>query len=822
MGIAKKYLSEIERKNIAKDLFKITSIEEKKGELHGLCPIHQESNPSFSYNFQKDKYNCFSCGAAGDIIKLWTEVNSLSQTEGFKAFCEKFGLPLGGDHKEAGAAAKGAGGEGDDLASHEKAVEQMHRAWELFTPLPEAWISRLKKTRGWSRKWIDILDLRLETYRMKKSGDLIKLKNPEKIAIPVRDIRGNLVNIRLYHEGAKEYKIISFARSTGSSRLFPAKPFFDRGTNSISTIDDVPVLLCEGESDTICALSHGFNAITQTSKLKNWPDEHLEQFRGRDVVIAYDADEPGQKYARFAAQALTGVAKSIRMIQWPSFMGIDESGAIPAKGGKDLTDFFVRHGKAVSDFQNLIDEAVSPAPDVSKMLSDDAGNVIDVREFFNFGINNRYSFRPRLLAERIISEIPLLSDPETGLTYCWNGKYWEIYNEDHLRKRAIMYLGSESQRDRIQDAIFQVKMLSTLPHGRQVNDKIDWVCLQNCMLNLYTDEIRPHDPEFYFTNILPVEFNPDSEKRCDRFEKFLETNIKTPEAIAQLQEFTGYCMVRHADYQKCLFLLGPGADGKTKYMEILNELIGGDNCAAVSLSEIDDHFQRSALYNKMVNISGEVGSNFIDTEYFKKITTGDKINAAFKHKDAFDFKPFCKLIFAGNILPRVKDNSDGYFRRILPISFKRQFLEDDPERDPHLLTKLKAEISEIFYWAWCGLKRLAKQGRFTDCEETRELLLGYRRSNNPILCFVEDELKMGSGDEYSVEKTALYESYKVYCKGGGYLPLGKENFYRELYAAVKTINVYRPRKDNPERKEKIRGMRFKTEEELKTEKESEE
>ncbi len=799
MGFAKKHLSEIERKNIAKDLFKVTSTEEKKGELHGLCPIHQESNPSFSYNFQKDSYNCFSCGASGDIIKLWIEVNGLSQTEGFKAFCEKFGLPLGGDQKKRGAAAKGAGGEETESLSHEKTLELMHMAWEKFPPLPDAWIERLEKTRGWSRKWIESLDLRLETYRLTKKGCLIQIKTPEKIAIPIRDIQGNLANIRLYHEGAKQYKIISFANSTGSSRLFPPKPFFE----------DKPILLCEGETDTICALNRGFNSITQTSKLKNWPDEHLQPFKGRDVVIAYDADEPGQKYARFAAQALTGVAKSIRMIQWPSFMGIDDSGAIPAKGGQDLTDFFVRHKKTAADFQKLIDEAVSPAPDISKTLLDDAGNVIDVREFYNFGINNRFSFRPRLLAERIISEIPLLSDPETGLTYCWNEKYWEIYNEDHLRKRAIMYLGSESQRDRIQDAIFQVKMLSTLPHGRQVNDKIDWVCLQNCMLNLYTDEIRPHDKEFYFTNILPVEFNPDSEKRCDRFEKFLDTNIQTPEAIAQLQEFTGYCMVRHADYQKCLFLLGPGADGKTKYMEILNELIGGDNCAAVSLSEIDDHFQRSALYNKMVNISGEVGSNFIDTEYFKKITTGDKINAAFKHKDAFDFKPFCKLIFAGNILPRVKDNSDGYFRRILPISFKRQFLEDDPERDPHLLTKLKAELSEIFYWGWCGLKRLVKQGRFTDCEETRELLLGYRRSNNPILCFVEDELETGSGDDFVVDRVDLFERYKAYCKDGGYMSMAKENFFRELYAAVKTLSIYRPRKNNPGRKEKIKGIRFK-------------
>lgn len=800
MGIALKHLSEAQRAGIARELFKVTSEEQAKGELHGLCPIHQETNPSFSYNIKKDQYHCFSCGAGGDLLRLWCEVNGHGQKEGFKAFCVKYAIDPG--QGDQGTGARGAGGGGGEPPQKDIDLEAV---WELFQPLPDAWIERLGKIRGWSRRWIEILDLRLQThYRHRKTGALVKIKKPERVAIPVRDAAGKLVNIRLYLPGGGQYKIISWAKDTGKARLFPAWPMKgDVGETSGEYVS--PILLCEGESDTICALSHGFNAITQTSKLKNWPAEHLAPFRGRDVVIAYDADAAGVKYAAFAAQALAGVAKSIRVVSWPAFMGIDATGAVPESHGQDLTDYFVTHGKTSEEFKALVESARpydggSPTPDPPGPGTE------GIRAFYNFGINKRFSFRPRLLAEKILEEMQLLSDPDTGLMYCWNGKYWEIYNEDHLRKKAILHLGDESQRDRINDAIFQVRILATIPHGRQVNDQIEWICLDNCMLNLHTDEIRPHDPDFYFTNIVPVEFNPDSTRRCERFEQFLETNIQTPEAIAQLQEFTGYCLLRSTDYQKCLYLLGPGADGKTKYMEILNELVGPDNCAAVSLAEIDDHFQRSGLYNKMVNISGEVGSNFIDTEYFKKITTGDKINAAFKHQDAFDFKPYCKLIFAGNILPRVKDNSDGYFRRILPISFKRQFLEGDPDRDPHLLDKLRAELSEIFYWAWCGLKRLVKQGCFTDCEETRALLRGYRRSNNPILCFVEDECTLG--ENYEIEKVDLFKRYKEYCSENGYTSFGRENFFRELLVAIKTIRIYRPRKDNPERKRVVQNIRL--------------
>jgi len=859
MGIAKKHLSEIERKDIAKDLFTVTSTEERKGELHGLCPIHQESNPSFSYNFQKDQYNCFSCGAGGDIIKLWIEVNGLSQTEGFKAFCEKFGLPLMGRERKGAPAREGEGGSGPEPEIDPQLVmEQMRRAWENFSALPDAWIERLQRTRGWSRKCIEILDLRLETYRMKKTGDLVKLKRVEKVAIPVRDSQGNLVNIRLYHQGAKQYKMISFARSTGSSRLVPAKPLIleeaekerpprmpqDETSSFAASKGSSPsfVVLSEGETDLACALSMGLSAITQTSKLKNWPTDHIAVFKGEDVVIAYDADRPGQKYAIWAARALLGTAKRIRMIQWPLFMGVEKSGDVPKSHGQDLTDFFVSHKRSLEDFYDLVEAAtkISSMADLvefaKKYLSKtelaelnrpkengpppaptDPDPSHDVKQFCSYGINNRFSFRPRLLAEKIMSETPLLRDDGSGFMYRWNGKYWELYSEDHLRTRAIKYLGNESQSDRVQDTVFQIKMLSLLPHNRKVNDQVDWLNLQNGMLNIYADEMRPHDRSFYFTHVLPVEFNPESQKRCDVFEGFLRTNIKTPEVIQQLQEFTGYCFLRNADYEKCLFMIGPGADGKSRYMMMLNELIGPENCSAVSLEGLDDHFQRSHIHNKMVNISGESRGNYIETEYFKKIASGDKINASFKGKDFFDFIPYCKQVFAGNTFPRVKDNSDGYFRKILPIEFKRQFLESDPDRDPHIVKKFKAELSEIFYWAYCGLKRLLKNGYFTESDETRELLLGYRRSNNPLMCFLEDECIEGEGKDFEVSKEALFDSYSKYCSKNGYSRLGLENFWRDVMSAKKALRIYRPSKNNPKRQRFVENIRLKTEIEKKKE-----
>jgi putative DNA primase/helicase len=798
MSISKKYLSDSDRERICREICHIEKGPDKKGELFGLCPIHGESETtaslSFSYNIILDTYHCFSCGADGDLIKLYSEVNHLGQKDGFKSFCEKYNIPIGEtyNHKK------------DDRPDAEISIDQiialMREAWEKFPPLPEECVSRMVKERAWSDQCIKFLDLRLQTVRLdKKTGRLAQISKPVKIAIPIYNEHGSLVNIRLYEPGAKQFKIISFAQSTGDSRLFPAKP------------QDGPILLCEGESDTICALSHGFNAITQTSKLKNWTEEHLTHFKDKDVIIAYDADQAGQKYTRFAAESLTGKAKSVKVVQWPAFMGGDESGAVPKDHGQDLTDFLVRHKKTTADLQALIDSAL-PWQSYSISSSERnpgecVENTNDVLQYFNLGVNNRYSFKARHLAEGILADEKLLSDPETGLLYRWNGKVWEKFDEDHIRRDAIKRLGNEAQKSRVEDAVFQIKMLSTIEHGRSLNDKDDWICLNNGMLNLNSYEMTSHHPSYLCTYSLPVDFDPESKNICHRWLRYLETNIQTPEVIAQFQEFFGYCLTKDTRYQKALFGLGHGGDGKSTAYSILKEMIGDENCAAVSFADLENEFHRSSLYHKLINISTEIGAQSIESPYFKAITGGDVINAAFKHKNAFAFKPYCKLVVAGNSLPRVRDNSDGYFRRFLPIQFKRQFLEGDPERDPYLFEALKEELSEIFYWSLCGLERLRKQKLFTTCDETKTLMMGYRRSNNPVLCFTEDECIFN--EHASIDKKDLYNGYRKYCGEFGYAPLNYDNFIRELLSSINHLKLYRPTV-NGERKNYIKGIEIRS------------
>ena len=92
-------------------------------------------------------------------------------------------------------------------------------------PLPDAWKDKLTSTRGWSADAMDRLDLRAQSRRWdKRSGELKTIDAPDRIAIPVRDPEGTLVNIRCYKPGGGANKIFSFGPGCGKARLFPAGP----------------------------------------------------------------------------------------------------------------------------------------------------------------------------------------------------------------------------------------------------------------------------------------------------------------------------------------------------------------------------------------------------------------------------------------------------------------------------------------------------------------------------------------------------------------------------------------------------------------------
>lgn len=123
------------------------------------------------------------------------------------------------------------------------------------------------------------------------------------------------------------------------------------------------VWIVEGEKDVQTLERHGEVATCCPMGAGKWRPEFDAYFLELDVTIVADRDTPGEKHARTVAAALTGVAKSVRIVE--------------AAGGKDATDHF-EAGRTLDEFvQTWSDQPAEPprlAPDLWEFLAvaDDA------------------------------------------------------------------------------------------------------------------------------------------------------------------------------------------------------------------------------------------------------------------------------------------------------------------------------------------------------------------------------------------------------------------------------------------------------------------
>lgn len=767
MAFALQHLSSIEREQIARALYAVDSSKSSGAELRGLCPFHEEKNPSFSYNVDRDAYNCLGCGVGGDLVTLWAHGRGISDpSEALREFKREFNISTG--QSPAPRTDRPATGPSMNVPPPAKADDGPfidESVYASLAPLPPDWLSRLTIQRGWSPETIERMGLRYHASS----------ENDRRIAIPIRDDAGRLLNIRRYLPGGEPkvfswYRFVGKKKETfGTKRLYPAPAQWAEGD----------LWLCEGEPDVLCALSHGINAVTQTCGAQTWAEKFNRHFRGRDVIVAYDADLPGQKGAEKAANALAKVARSVRLIVWPDFMR-GEGGAMPSEHGQDVTDWYVRHGKSSDDLRALLADAVEwKAPEPEKIAPDPAIKKGPLR-FFQENAKGRMVFVPALLADGILEEYSFVVDTETELVYRWTGKSWAHISAKWIEAIALRMMEGMVKTSAARDAANIVFHRSLIPVDRRMNDNANLHCTQNGMLNIDTRELLAHDPDYYTSQMLPFEFKATA--KCPTWLKVLDMNIGRPDVIRQLRQFFGYCLTRDTRHRTALILKGPPASGKSKILEVLTALVGEDNCSAVQISALDKPFERATLKDKLLNVSTEEDAHHFGTAMFQAVVAGDRVNASFKNRDFFEFYPYAKHAYATNVYPAVSGDNEAFIDRLILIEFERQFQRG--ERDTYLKEKLLDEMSGIFVWALDGLVDLRTLGGFSESETTTRALRRFKMHTSSVQSFVEDRCEILDRDvvgellfnstKISVEE--LYEAYKAYCRAAGSTPRARNNF----------------------------------------------
>lgn len=361
-------------------------------------------------------------------------------------------------------------------------------------------------------------------------------------------------------------------------------------------------------------------------------------------------------------------------------------------------------------------------------------------------------------------EMMFLYHPDKGI-YTPNG-------EAHIKRETEKALGKYLRKNR-QNEVINYILSSTLKRVEETPPHL--IAMRNGVLDLKTKELKPFNPEYFILNSLPVVYNPQADSKV--FKKFV-SEIVSQEDVPVLQEVAGYCLWRSYPFHKATMLVGEGANGKSTFLETLRRVLGEENVSTIPLHDLETNsFARSSLYGKLANIYPDLSDRALrSTGYFKMLSGGDTVSAEFKFRDRFEFKNYAKLIFSCNKVPESPDDTTAFFRRWIIINFPKQFLEGDPNTDPNLLQKLATEdeLSGIFNWAFEGLERLLKNGKFStgkSVEETREQ---YIRASDPVKAFAMDCIEEKAGS--LVQKDDVYKAFIEYC-GKMKLPTVPKNVF---------------------------------------------
>lgn len=306
----------------------------------------------------------------------------------------------------------------------------------------------------------------------------------------------------------------------------------------------------------------------------------------------------------------------------------------------------------------------------------------------------------------------------------------------------------------------------------------DKVAFRNGIYDLSTGTFGPFTPDVIVTNRIDWDYDPGAwSNLADHTLHRLACD--DPAIYDLLEEVIGYLFYRRNELRKCFILIGDKANGKSTYLDMLKTLLGDRNTAALDMGELGDRFKTAELFGKLANIGDDIGDEFIaNPAIFKKLVSGDRVNAERKGKDPFDFASYAKLLFSANSMPRIKDKTGAVLDRMILIPFKATFTKDDPDFDPYIKYKLHDPLvmSHLINVGLRGLEKVLRERAFTVPSAVERELEEYAHANNPVLDFFADY----SADEVVNQPTAkIFEEYMSYAVRANVKPLSQNEFTKQ-------------------------------------------
>ena len=274
----------------------------RSGQLWACCPFHKEDTASFKVNEKYQTFNCFGCGARGDVIDFTARMDGIKQGDAM--------LKLTPPHLR-------------------------ERAYSPSPSKPKPLASpQIPCEKGLVGEKLEYKLTDTYTYTDEFGNELYQI---EKLVANEGDTTGKRKKkFNQKHLGANGQWVYSME---GVVRVLYNLPNVKKSQVAV---------LCEGEKDCETLNKIGLVATTNPGGAEKWLDSYSDYLVGKDLIIFGDNDEAGRKHVTKVLAAVAGKVKTARVCYMPE--------------GKDVTEFkdiLIKRGKSESDFSSELEKLVS-------------------------------------------------------------------------------------------------------------------------------------------------------------------------------------------------------------------------------------------------------------------------------------------------------------------------------------------------------------------------------------------------------------------------------------------------------------------------------
>lgn len=373
------------------------------------------------------------------------------------------------------------------------------------------------------------------------------------------------------------------------------------------------------------------------------------------------------------------------------------------------------------------------------------------------------------------------------------------YIPDEKRRAEFLKWAAKWQQFRQRDTILKdAASVAPVKFGDFDRDPLVLNC-QNGTLDLSTFELKPHNAGDLLSHMANVRYDPAAQ--ASRWLQFIdEVTAGDKDTAKYLQKVAGYCLTGQTHFECAFICHGATArNGKSTLLETLKTMLG--TYAATAKAATFAKHDKAKGSDASPDIAGLLGVRFVvvaeppqgmemNAALLKTMTGNDSISARRLYEGFFEYVPSFKLVFNSNHIPRISDMTVFAGDRLRLIPFTVHFGED--QRDPTLkaVFKTSENLSGVLNWALEGLRLLRAEG-FSMPPAVAAATKDYRRSQDKLLLFLEEETESGLG--YEAPLVALHNAFGDWCRASGLQPAGLPRFKemleeRQIYTKKKRPN----------------------------------